>query len=460
MVIFIKEESNTVDIDKICKIMLNVENNSTIFDNDGNLIPIDSRKSFNNYEINEVEYDITVSIGFILLYLPIDNRLTVRNIIENIITKINALERVFDIRTINMDRPVNIGTYKCTTYTYLGKNLSMADFDDTGYRNIIHDKHALRDVCKNKFGFTWFIKIIVKNDKYLKLHELCNLMPTQENLMKSLSTIIYDNRQLFNVDTIQKQIDYPKLSQYNMFINGQILKDTIHISPIYGLSYEILKCYIPDVKWNYINIYREKIKLDTCHKIKRRDPNKKWFKQLQTPFDFTEQESMAYKYQKSGKIPFSNDVCFVTGAPLFNNILLLKVVYNNDVTTETHILINANTYNAKFIVNNKYDNLHKYFISKKIMIISEHIIAYNRNESDAIDLIPKNLIDPLKKDIMESISINGIHRKIFGYYNQSHLYTINIKKNKIYLGFERIYDYHILKYQNTNTILFNVVLDN
>ena len=54
MVIFIKAESNIVNIDKICKTMLNIENNRTIFDNEGKLIPIDSRKTFSKYNINQV----------------------------------------------------------------------------------------------------------------------------------------------------------------------------------------------------------------------------------------------------------------------------------------------------------------------------------------------------------------------------------------------------------------------
>ena len=458
MVIFIKAESNIVNIDTICKTMLNIENNKTIFDNDGKLIPIDSRKSFSKYNINQVEYDISVSSGVVLLYLPNDTDLTVRDMIKNITSKINALEREFNIRTININRPINTGLYNCTTYTYLAKNLSTAEFDKPSYRKLVYDKYELRQVCKNGFGFTWFVNIIGSNDRHLKLSELCKTAPTQLYLMESLSTIIYDNRQLFNIDTMQKQVDYPKLSQYNMFVNGQVLKDSIHISRMYGLDYEILKCYMPDLIWNYSNFHCKKIKLDASHKIKRRDPNKEWFKQLQKPFDFAKQEMISAEYQESGKTPCLNDVCFITGAPLFNNVVLLKVSYNDDITTHTHILINANVYSAVFIVNNKNKNLYEYFISKKITILSEHIVAYNRNESEAIALIPEYLIDPVKKDIMESISINGIYKKTWAYYNQDHLYTVNIKKNKIYLGFENIYDHHILKYQNTNTILFNAVL--
>ena len=55
------------DIDSICKIMINTEQNKQIFNNDGTY-NVSKQVPFNCYTHKDIEFNITVSIGVIVIY--------------------------------------------------------------------------------------------------------------------------------------------------------------------------------------------------------------------------------------------------------------------------------------------------------------------------------------------------------------------------------------------------------
>jgi hypothetical protein len=162
-----------------------------------------------------------------------------------------------------------------------------------------------------------------------------------------------------------------------------------------------------------------------------------------------------------GKTPFRNDTCFITGAPLYNNAMVLKVVYVTDAYENPISYILVAPYLVHSLIYHEGSTLSftNFLIKKKLTILESFVTEYPRNEFDAISLISNELASPLKKNIMKSISINGIRQDTDTLNNR--LYTVNIPENLIYVGvLNTMYARDIIKYKNTNTVLFQCILIN
>ena len=70
MVLIIKQRNSLTDeIDQICKMMINIENNQNVFNLQGlenNLAT--AKNPFNNYTYNQVDFNISVSMGAVIIY--------------------------------------------------------------------------------------------------------------------------------------------------------------------------------------------------------------------------------------------------------------------------------------------------------------------------------------------------------------------------------------------------------
>jgi hypothetical protein len=64
---------------------------------------------------------------------------------------------------------------------------------------------------------------------------------SSEYLMKSISTIVTGD--IYNVPNNTKQIDYPNITQYNMFDEKRLMKGCITFSQTTGLLFEIMGNY-------------------------------------------------------------------------------------------------------------------------------------------------------------------------------------------------------------------------
>jgi hypothetical protein len=488
MVLYIKTHDDSyATIDLIAKQMINIEMNKNIFDKIGNRIPTNLCTPFNIYNINQVEFNISVSTGVILMYLPNVYDTIIKSFINAIVNRIEILDNELSNNSLTtLDKLIDIEAYKSTTYTSITKKINIMDYPKTNCvgriqprRKILINGNEIKRNHDNGVLFVWSLKCINK-DNYLSIPEVSVLIQEQTYLMKSISTIIVDKIDLFNIPSFTKQINYPSLEQYSIFDNKQILNKQIYISLMFGLDYEILKCYKHELKLPKKNIMEISLKLipytdlsissfcfknkhnnvkslDNQHKkqIRRRNPKKEWYNQLRESFDYKKQEEQELNINESGKPIFPYDVCFITNAPLYGNAVVLKVSYKNKENTNSYILICKLLYYIPFIIDNKEVCISTYFKLKNIEILESYLTNMVRTESDAINMIPNTLIDPLKKEIMESISINGAYHKLI--HNRRLLYAINIKKNKVYLGMTNIYDSDIIEYKNTNTILFNSI---
>lgn len=463
MVLFIITQNEIDnDIDILCKMMINIEQNKNIYDKHGNANHPNIRKSFNSYTFQQVDYDISVSVGVLLLYMPSNTNLIYSDIIFMLISKFRELDIITELKI-----PVSTELYKSTTYTLLSTQSSTERITSnsvygTSYRKLINNDYDVKKCYESGSTFVWLVKTInYRSDNYLQLAELNTNIPPKSYLMRSISTIIYDYNHIFNEKHMTKQLDYPLLSQYNMFKNNQILDEAIYISDTFGLDYEIVKCYRPTISSRIFFNETDDAKISILdyneYEIRRRDITKQWDKQLSESYNYNEQELLEKNINESGKPSFPNDVCFITGMPLYQKAYLLKVAYiTNIITGEinektiSYILVSPYVYHSVF---NKKTNIYfkSYLQSKKITILEVFISNIHRSEYDAIDMIPNKLIKPLKKEIMLSISKNGVYNMT----KNNCLYTVNLNKNCIYLGINNFNDTDVINYQNTNTVLFN-----
>jgi hypothetical protein len=472
MVLFIKTQNNLDDdIELLCKMMINMEQNKHIFDGHGNRITSNSNRPFNNYTFQQVDYDISIYMGVVLLYVsePIDNK----NIKDKFISKFSILESNTELQLPVFNTFIKSTTYTVTTKKYSGNTTTSSINIGRSYRKLFSNKNDINKISDFGPAFIWLLQIVCVTNidmdyPYLQISELNNMIPSKSYLMKSISTIIYDNVSvnLFNEKHMTKQLDYPSLNQYNMFKNNKILDEVIHISDTTGLDYEIVKCYKSDVSAKIdVYLYDENLLHNAKFinfeelKVRRRDITKPWFKQLLELYDYNKQELMEKNLEFSGKPSFPNDTCFISGMPLYDKVYVLKVVsmLNKDIIS--YILVCPYIYHVYHKTNKVVSSLHYYMKHNNVKILYINITNFPRIEYEAISMIPDKLINPLKKDIMLAISENGIYfpDNINSRTLKDDIYTVDLKKNCVYIGILNINDVNVIKYQNTNSILFQYI---
>jgi hypothetical protein len=473
MVLFIKKNIGIrEDIHVICKMMKNMEKNKNIYKIDGSLNNrVTSKQPFNKYTYKQVEYEVSISMGVVIVYIDDDS------INDNILSLLkDQFNDIDEDETGEVDfQPCVIDNYKSTNYTLLsqlknnqrGTNI-MYRFKSY-HRTLTTSEMNIKRHREVQTKYVWHIYLVhkskIQNDcrGYLEIAEYAINAPNQHYLKKSLSVIIYDGLNLFNVKSGTKQINYPSIKQYTLNTDNRFLNITIRIGTSYGLDYEILKCYYPEIS-EYPHKYGMKCDvINLCdYGIRRVNKDKMWYNQIEEEFDYENQEESERQIEDTGKPSFPNDICFITRAPLYNNIYLLKVGkkgHDNVYENMSYITINS------FIYHRLYKNrsgvytytFNEYFTNMSgYSIIETYIVQYPRQEIDVIKNIPSDKINPFKKDIMLCISKNGGYSCDLNY--NSYFYTVNIKKNIIYMGISNIHDTDILKHHNTNTIIFQCIM--
>ena len=124
-------------------------------------------------------------------------------------------------------------------------------------------------------------------------------------------------------------------------------------------------------------------------------------------FDYKEQESLENDIEENGNHVFRNDICFITQAPLYKNVYVLKVaalINTNtceiDDNTISHVLITPYILHITFVVGDKKHSFESYLKTKNIMLLHVYMTNFPRSEIDAISLIPDKSISLLKRNII------------------------------------------------------------
>jgi hypothetical protein len=445
VLVFQRDSCNRADITDLCKMMVNMENNMTIFKKNGLLNKVKPLEPFNVYKYKEVSYTADITHGIILIY---SDTINVTNLIQDIKTEIQN----FDVIK-KKKMPIDLCDHKSTQYTLVTTEIdSKVPYKRQFiYGNIKHDLSA---------NFIWeFIKPC-NCLSYMSIVEYSreSVYPSSVYLNASLCTIIYDNTNAFNLKNYTKQINYPSLKQYNLFKEKKLLDVHINIDSYTGIDEEIISYFTPQ-SYKYALPYIKQLKVVDYkqYNIRRVNPLKKWNIQIKEIFNYEKQEQMELDIKETGKPPFLNDICFITHTPLYKNTILLEIgepdgeLYKN----KFHIMIHPYVYER--IINNYTLGFKSFFESIcNLKVINEYITKYPRKEYEVIDMIPDNKINSDKKDIMMCLSKNGGYNSKYVRYHRPKLYTFNKEKNIIYVGLSNINAYDAIEYRNTNSILFHM----
>jgi hypothetical protein len=486
MVLFLNSQSAGVveDIPMLCKMMYNVECNRKIFRLNGN--PQSTKvhnDPFNSYTYKQVNYNISPSYGVLVIY---GDCMPIKQFAELLQTKFEYF-KLYDRIGLS---PYSLGTNKSTAYTLISKDSAGLKKTSTNiyhehYRKIITNLADLNLIMKTSPKFIWYV-LNVSNKAYLYPPELSTGYPSEEYLNNALSTIIYDGAQLLNVKHGMMQINYPALTQYTISYKSRIIPELVYISVKAGLLLEIASYYDDEEEKDEERKYLFYDRLPTefqnyyigcieyaSAKVRRLDPSKLWHVQLNTHWDYQDQEDQEKNIIETGKPTFHNDVCFLSKTPLYNTVYLIEVIHNKKKlpvvfttevkTTEIDPIVSCifvSPYMMHYSFEKKQNGLHmrlpEYLKTFGYQIIGCSTVKFPRKEFAVIKEIKSNKISDKKRELLYIISKYGCMRKIKN--NQYYMYAFNPNNNQVYCGFpSQINDIEILEYQNTNTILFRYI---
>jgi hypothetical protein len=452
MVFIVKSQSGLEnDCNMLSKMMINIEYNRHLYNKNGEQNnDIDNKMPFNDYKHQNVKFNANVSIGVLLIYTKD---------YDNFVEFSNNLINQFDTELCfpQVDLPFNMRKYINTKYTMMTHKKKSTSYNRFITNGVYNMKHT---ICQG-YRFIWLVQFITESNlkKYLNISDLCATNFSSQYLSRSLATIIYDNNDIFNITNITKQIDYPYVYQYNMYKHNQLLGDMLYLSNVSGLDYEILKCYYSEatyipVKYNVNNVVRKYLVKDyETFNFRKRLMSKKWNNQI-----FEKNDDTGVKENEQ--------VCFISSMPLYNKGIVLELIeFKNDDeianayvdgANNTYVVICPYVYTMAIVT--LADNIILHSNNKrKIKILNTYIVYINRSKNDVINMIPDNVIDVLKRDILNAISLNGAVS--YWGHGTNQIITFDLKKNKIYLGTRNIMtDELIVKYNNTNTVLFSYML--
>ena len=487
MVLIIKSKGDQAnDYSRIAAQMINMETNQTVYDDNASSLYPDTKETkrpkFNIYNSNSVEFDFTLKNGIVVLYLKSNISYTRHD---------HAMFITEEIQKLNL--PVNFTetiSNKSDYYTLAKSEITVKTtrFEQTYnsqkfYRKITTDPYCLKKIItSNTAHFVWLI--IIKNaDNFrgsqLFIHEMDPTIPSEVCLNKSICTIIYDDIDMINNQETQKQLNYPSLNQYRMFSQNQIIVEPIYISWTGGLCYEIYYQFTGKTpKYNRLDLAADGENfIGECSdfyklimpylefkdlKLKRLNPEKSWKTQLLEHFDYEKQEDDEINLKEEGKPEFPNDICFISKIPLWDKFYVIRI---KNETCEFDIAIAPPLVHGKFRMNKVLMGFKEYLSWKngKISMLSLRICSHPRTLIQVLDMLP-NPIHPIKKHIMRCMELYGAYSKSNDSGNSNsfrysrNYYVMDKITNQIYVGVKSCNDTHITLYQNTNTILFRIIV--
>lgn len=488
MVLIIKSKNNQVgDYRRIAAQMINMETNQKVYDDDAKELYPDTmetkRPKFNSYSRNSVEFDFTLTTGVVVLYLKTDSAYSrndhaalLAEEIQKLVLPVNFTETVSNKSDYYTMAKSNITTR--TTALHTGYNNKKC------YRKIITDPYYLKKaLTSNTSHFVWLV--VIKNEgnfrgSHLSIQEIDPSVPSEIYLNKSIGTIVYDDLDMINILGIKKQVNYPSLEQYRMFSQKQILVEPIYVSWTGGLRYEIYHQFTGrQAVFNNIamstdgepmlgignEVYKPimpELELKEVE-LKRLNPEKSWKEQLLEPFDYKKQEEDEINLVEEGKPKFPNDICFISKIPLWDKFYVIRV---KNETCEFDIAVAPSVVHSKISVKKFYldfkDQLS--WKNEEVSMLSLRICSHPRTFLQVLDMLP-NKIHPIKKNIMRCMELYGSYSKANDSGNKTpnaryarNYYVMDKNTKQLYVGVQGCNDTHVALYQNTDTILFRVIV--
>lgn len=447
-----KERVEVNGLMKIAQTMINIENNQDIFTQDfkKNQNPT---TGFNKYSANNVLYEVSnPTHGTIIIYS--DKRLT--DTIHRVSTR-NSPQILYLINKLR-DNLKTIGILSKIQPSVESHPYTLLTNENVITRNII----CTNEGFKRNYGasFIWEITIVDLhnyNKTTLLTPNYSTKSLTDDYLAKALTTIIYDSCDLLNMP--YKQLNYPSLTQYKLYQRGKICDDEVTIHSKYGIELELAKIFTDK---RYLSnkipgrfIISEAVKYESL-KIRRVHPTKDWIETIKEEYNYEKQEKDEIELVAEGKPVFPNNICFISKMPL-SSVAIASFITNIETGQEFCILISPA---MDFAVDNDYKPIiyEHILYANGFVITSKYYVECPRSTLEVIDIIP-NTVNPVKKKILKAIEKYGIFSSKVGYHRTEYL-TIDVEEQEVYIGLPSFDDVDIMRYKNTNAILYYINMHN
>ena len=463
MVLIIKSSGDSAaDVRLIATQMINIESNQTIYGKSGEVLSARRAKvPFNAYTHDSVDFEFQFTYGVIVAYCT-----------QGIFP--DELQIQLDMLGVPSTFTETIGSgtdqYTLVKEPIIRHNtrIGASSARNPCFRSIVCDGYTIKKALTTPgTNFMWHLVVKASasfRGPYLHIDEMDPTLLPEGYLTKSVCTIIYDGIDMFAAPTMIKQLDYPDLSQYNMFQANQIVREPIYVSWTGGLHFELYYQFTKSHPGAYLcappDIFREGIVSSEQLCLKRLDADRPYMEQLSEPFNYEKQEED--ELLDEGKPPFLDDVCFITKIPIYQDFYIGTIknaTHEFDIALCPAVVHLAHVFGKREVHLAEYIKAH----NAELSLIRLRRSVHHRSFLEVLDMLD---IDPVKKNIMRCMELYGAYSDDMdvgdqgGPYrasNSRQYYVVDKTTDQIYLGLSRINDLHVAMYQNTPTILFRVI---
>lgn len=288
--------------------MINIMYNTIIFDTNGKILP-ELKTDNNTFSINNATYTITTKIGYV--YLPVNySPLGISELRHKIFDLLDILFRKFPDHLFS-----SIDPYETMNDITIEKKIKRIDFE------------ILLDINEKKYDdkFYWIIENIKNMPVTTKL-------PTEVNChmhLRSLSSIIVDNKNLTSFPDRYKSLKFPSISDLNNNCGEPTL---FNINSYSGIYLDLIKMH------PYVNVNNIISKFEsTPNGTKYHCVPYKLFKDIYTVTPHIKEDwqklVLDSNFLDDDAPPQLNPYCFVTGAPIFELTYIFDI-YQRDITMQ------------------------------------------------------------------------------------------------------------------------------
>jgi hypothetical protein len=363
----------------LIKLMVNMESNKTLFGPDGSFIM--SKEPFNVYE-NEYFID---EYRFNKGYIQYTGKHLDARIIENNMNNYNNLMR--------QDISVNINdSYQTTEYTLARTHTEQYE------RLITYENPRPRQLKNNKIMFVWKLRdfmcnMLLRKTYYGRYYD-------KSELTQLLSTIIYDNDNIFKYDKNKKpltpsvpyyHINFPEL--YQTHLGDRLIDVPISIDKKFNIRGSIRAHFldlIPNIKNS--NIKKNLLamhKVDNFHYVEY-EKNHLFVENKEIPFSDLNLAQVDHKYDIITKLSKPNlayetknitstgdnipleDIlymlCHICCTPLYDRFYYVKVDKRADIAICAMCFHNANIYSRMMVIT-VLEKFAPFFIAKSPLTV-------------------------------------------------------------------------------------------
>ena len=306
------------EAERIANTMINTMYGKTIYAPNGRRLD-KMGPNYNTYTINTVEYSIFPNVGQVIILH--DKSASLADLIKiKFMSKLGSIQKIFPFLTASSN----------TAQYTLNINPSVTHV-------IVHIDTRTKQPrsTSKKQSFEWYLhtNVITSN---LYLHEFA----TNENILMSLGTIIYDACNYFTLSDEYMSPDYPSLNSYTAVATKRVYNKLMMLyKNIDAEIYEITNESFVDVTKNKLGRVNHIFKPNTSHSVFWiRWEDIKPRKKIGNAF-------IEFQISACDTLPMagdSNPVCFITNSPIYSDCYVIDIYSQSIWNILKHLLYDTN----------------------------------------------------------------------------------------------------------------------